>query len=181
MCPSHPPVTDHAVAQAQSGRLPQAQLAAAGTVNMPVARVPLPALSASNSRASCFAQDCRSDNKVPTTSKASAAATGARGVVAANGPFRTKANCRAGAVAANDTAKSKANCRAGSTASVGPIQTKMKKTARAAAANGNVNTKADSKAGTAATSTRRKPLPAEAGSALTTIQEGELNRIEGWC
>ena len=206
--PTQPPITGHAVAK-ESDTLPQsAQPAAAGTVHMLVARARLPALSASNNTASSSAQDYRSKNKLSTTSKASAAATGACGAVAATGPARTKANCSAGAVAAagppetksragdvaandpakskakcrsgalaaNGPAKSKANCRSGSTASVGPIQTKVKNTASTAAASGSVNTKAGSRAGSAATATRRKPLPAEGGSALSAIQEGELDQ-----
>ena len=208
-----PSITGHAMAEAQSGRLPNdAQPAAADTVHLPFAGAHLPALSASNSRASSAARDYCSDNKLPTTSKASAAASGARGAVAASLPASTKANCRAGAVApagpiqtksragtvaANDLPQSKANCRpgaaavmgpakskanrtAGSAASIDPIQTKIKKTARAATASG---TKVESRAGSAATGTGRKPLPAEAGSALTTIQEGELNQSRAgvWC
>ena len=206
---SHPSVTGWAMAEAQSGRLPHdAPPAAADTAHLPFARAHLPALSASNSRASSAARDYRSDNKLPTTSKASAAASAAHGAVAAtgrartrancragavtaagppqtkgragavaaNGPPQSKANCRPGAVAATGPAKSKANCRAGSTASIGPVQTKMKKTSRAVAASGSVSTKADTRAASAATVTRRKPLPAEGGSALTTIQEGELDQ-----
>ena len=188
--PSPPPITGHAVAQDQSRKQPQAaKPAASATAHTWNAAMPLPAESAFISRASSAAQHHHSNIKLPTTSKASAAATGASVAVAAGGSARTKAKCRAravatsgppqtksraGAVAANDPSKSKAKRRAGAIASIGPIQSKTNNTAWAVAASGSVNTKPDSKAGSASAAIR-KPSAAEGRSALSAIQEGELS------
>ena len=202
----HAVVEDQSSKQPQA-----AKPAATGTSDKSVAKAPKPALSASNSRASSAAHHHNRNTKLPNISKASAAATGAHGATAASGSARTKANCRAGvnaargplqtnsragAIAAIGPAKTKANCTAGATAAFGPSHAKTKRRAeatsstgpaeakmrnRAVAANASVDTKPDSRAGSAAAATNRKPLPAEGGSALSVIQEGELSgQLDQW-
>ena len=208
--PTHPPVTGHAVAEAQSSRLPQSSQPAADTVSKPVAGLCLPALSASNSRASSAARDYRSDNKLPTTSKASAAPSGACGAVAASRPARTEANCRAGAVAttgppqtkgkagavaANGPPDSKANCRHGAVAGTGPAKSKANCRAGSTASAGPIQTKmkktarAAAASGSVNTKANSKAGSAATGTrrkplpALTTIHEGELDQSQAgdWC
>ena len=203
--PSPPSAAGHAAGQDQLGKQSQAaKPAVTGTVDKSIARAPKPALSASNSRAYSAAHHHNRSNKLSTTSKASAAATGACGATAASGPARTKANCRAGAVAASGPlqnkskagavaasgpATSKAKGRAEAVAAIGPShakikrsgagETKVKNTARAVAASSSVNTKPDSRAGSASAATKRKPLPAEGRSTLSVIHEGELSGHKG--
>ena len=155
--PSPPPV----IAHPRPGKQPQAAKPAA-SVNVNTVRT---ASSAAH-------HHHRTDNKAPTISKASAAATGACGAVAASGLARAKANCRARAVTASGPSQTKN--KAGAVSANGPPKTKVRSRTGA-------NTKPGSKAATAPAASRTKPLPAEGRSALGTIQEGEVSgQLDQW-